>query len=133
MVAYISKVVNISSNGDEELTKIICDIYKQIGYPAITVEMSDDGKMKSDIFTGYLAQVVLADALYVNNDNMTMDEKNCDVLIYDHKISLQTYENTLRPLAQMCKQRGRKLLCMAPFFDYTAIPIISEDSMKEKR
>ena len=46
MVSYISKVVNISSNGDEELTKIICDIYKQIGYPAITVEMSDDGKMK---------------------------------------------------------------------------------------
>lgn len=133
MVSYISKVVNISSNGDEELTKIICDIYKQIGYPAITVEMSDDGKMKSDIFTGYLAQVVLADALYVNNDNMTMDEKNCDVLIYDHKISLQTYENTLRPLAQMCKQRGRKLLCMAPFFDSTALPIISEDSMKEKR
>lgn len=133
MVEAIRQVVNISSNGDKELTDMICNIYDEIGFPAITVEMSDDGKMKSEIYDGYLTQVVLTDALYVNNDNMTMEEKSCDVLIYDHKIGMATYENTLRPLAQLCKQRGRRLLILAPYYDTTALPVIAEDLNKEKR
>lgn len=132
MIKQIHDVVYISSNGNEEITDMITNLYEQIEYPAITVELASDGQYKTKVIDGYFFAAALADHIYTNNDNHTMVAENCDILIYDHRISLETYENTLKPMSQFCRQRQRKLICLAPFYDTTALGVMAQDLNREK-
>lgn len=117
----IEKVVYISSNGNEEITTMIADLYKELKFPAISVALAKDGIMKSSIIDGYKTNVSLTDQIYINNDDNTLLLNGADVLVFDHKIMKETYEKILKPLSEACGQRGRHLICIAPYYDETAL------------
>ena len=117
----IEKVVYISSNGNEEITNMIASLYEELMYPAISCTLSNDGTMKSSIVKGYKIDVSLTDKLYINNDNNTMLLNGSDVIIFDHKVMKETYEKILKPLSEQCRARGRHLVCIAPYYDETAL------------
>lgn len=117
----ISKVVSISSNGNEEITDMISSLYEELKYPAISHSIAKDGIMKSYITEGYKIDTCLTDKLYINNDNNTMILDGADVLVFDHKVTQETYEMILKPLASMSKDRERHLICIAPFYDEKAL------------
>ena len=121
LAKYIADIVYVSSNGDKEMTDIISSLYKEMRYPSIDVRIAADGITKKKIINGFRIDTSLTDALYVNNDNKTMELGASDVIIFDHKITLDTYENTLRMLSSLSKNRGRHLICIAPFYDENAI------------
>ena len=52
MVDTIHKIVEISSNGDDFITNIITNAYKEIGYPSIHSEKSDNAETYCEITTG---------------------------------------------------------------------------------
>lgn len=118
----IEKVVYISSNGNEEITNMIASLYEQLMYPAISCVLSQDGTMRSSIVEGYKTDICLTDKIYINNDNNTMAlSAGADVIMFDHKITRETYEKILKPLSDACKGRNRHLICIAPFYDEMAL------------
>lgn len=130
--AYISSIVNISSNGNAEITKLISDAYEELMYPSITTALSNDGTTKGLIVNGYKIDISLTDKMYVNNDNQTLSLQDTDILIFDHKVTQDTYRHILRPLSNECLKRGRRLVCIAPYYDETALEgLIRYDLMKE--
>ena len=128
----IRKVVSISSNGDEMLTTMISDLYEKLHYPAITCRLSKDGVTRSSIVQGFSLDVVLYDPIYINNDDKTMSLNATDVIIFDHRVTKDTYTEILKPLVKESVERGRHLLCIAPYYDEHAMRgIIRRDLMAE--
>ena len=121
MLDYIKKVVTISSNDDKDVIDNITSLYSELGYPAIDISLSVDGKTKAYCVDGFSCNVHLNDAIYLNNDDKTAIEKDIDVLIFDHKVIMSTYDNIIKPIANECRLRKRKLVVIAPFYDSIAI------------
>lgn len=120
----IHKIVNISSNGDEFITNIITNAYKELKYPSIHTEKSDTAQTYCEITNGYPSKVRITDAIYVNTENKTAEHKNVDVLVFDHRVKRTTYERILAPLSSMEKMLGRHLVCVAPSYDEEALQTI---------
>lgn len=117
----IHDVVYISSNGDDEFTDYISDLYYELGSPSIICKLSADGVTRKTLITGYRYNLTLNDRLYINNDDNTMDITDADVVIFGSKISIRTYETILKPLNMESKVRGRNLIVVAPSYDENAI------------
>ena len=117
MLNRIHDVVYVSSNGNDEITDMIVDLYDNIEYPAISVSVAADGITKSTIVDGFLHDSMLTDRLYINNDNDTLYANNCDIVIFDHKVNADEYHYILRPISVISEQCGRKLICLAPMYD----------------
>lgn len=133
VLAYnIRKVVWVSSNGNEEITNMVSDLYKELLYPAISVTLAKDGKMKTKIVSGYNMDISLTDKLYINNDDNTMVLNGANVIIFDHKVTKSTYTNILRPLNRESLLRGKHLICIAPYYDEVALQgVIRTDLLAE--
>lgn len=134
MLDAIRKIVNISSNGDEELTDMIVEIYDKIGYPSISVELAKDNVTKYDIIEGFRTNVFLTDKIYINTDDNFCERKNLDVLIFDHRVETECYEYIIKPLHQMSRTMGRSFLVIAPSYsEMTMSTVIQKDIMNEYR
>lgn len=128
----IRDVVFISSNGNEEMTEMISSLYEKLMYPAITCKLSSTGVTSSSIVEGYKIDVCLTDKLYINNDDNTMKLHGSDIIIFDHKVTQDTYDKILKPLSTASYQRRRHLICIAPFYDETALGgVIRNDLTKQ--
>jgi len=128
----IRKVVYISSNGDEVMTDYISSLYKELGCPAISCQLAQDGETKASIINGYKYDVALTDKMYINSDDKTMTLGDSDILVFSKRITIDTYEKILKPLAINCKHRGRHLLVAAPMYDDVALSqTISRELSKE--
>nr|DAS58542.1 MAG TPA: Heat shock protein 60 [Caudoviricetes sp.] len=129
---YIRKIVYVSSNGDEDITNIITDLYKDLGYPAINIEQSPDGVTRKKIIDGFQIDAILTDKIYINSDDMTMKLENADVIVFDHRVYKDEYLFLLKPLSSECKSRGRHLICLAPFYDESMMAsLVSPDLNSE--
>ena len=117
----IKKVVYISSNGNMELTNMIGELYEHLGYPAISCQLSKDGTTHYTLIEGYNINASLTDEIYVNNDDKTMAIDGSDYILFDHKVTRDTYDYILKPLADQCRSRDRHLVCIAPMYDEVAL------------
>lgn len=130
----IYDVVYVSSNGDKLITEYIADLYKELGAPGITCVKAPDGITKKKLIEGYKYELYLADRLYINNDDKTMNLDNADVIIFSTKITENTYKKIIKPLNLECRTRGRHLVVCAPSFDETALSqVISPELNAEYR
>lgn len=127
-------VIYISTNGDESITDKLMYLYEELRYPSIDIVKAPDGVTKAKIIDGYNTELHLSDQLYMNNDNNTAVYKNCDVIMFDHKVTLFTYKNILQPINEQCRARGRHLLVIAPYYDERALDgVIKTDLVNEYR
>ena len=117
----IRKVVNVSSNGDTVMTDYVSDLYKELMCPSITAITAPDGITKTEIINGYKFQLYLADRMYINSDNQTLNLQEADVLIFDYAVDDVTYENIIKPMNAVCRARGRKLIVAAIRYDETTL------------
>lgn len=132
LVEHIAHVAAISSNNNNEIVRIMIELYRELMYPAISVVLSKEGVTRGTVINGYPAEVMLTDQLYINNDNKTMLLNNSDVIIFDHKVTESTYQNIIKPLNFQCKARERHLIVIAPFYDETALTgVIRRDILDE--
>ena len=117
----IYNVVYISSNGDEEISNYIASLYKELKFPGISCELATDGITKKRLINGFKLDLVLNDKLYINSDNDSMIESNCDVVILNVRITKEVYDKILKPLNEQSRIRGRKLIVCASTYDETAL------------
>lgn len=124
LVEAIKKIVRISSNGDDEITEMISSIYNEIECPSIACELAKDGVTKKKIVKGYQSTISLLDEIYVNSDGKIASYKNADVIVFGSKVTEETYKMLLKPLSNLCRMRGRHLICIAPYYDERALDTI---------
>lgn len=117
----IYNVVYISSNGDEEISNYIASLYKELKFPGISCELATDGITKKRLINGFKLDLVLNDKLYINSDNDSMSESNCDIVILNVRITKEVYDKILKPLNEQSRIRGRKLIVCASTYDETAL------------
>ena len=117
----IYNVVYISSNGDEEISNYIASLYKELKFPGISCELATDGITKKRLINGFKLDLVLNDKLYINSDNDSMIESNCDIVILNIRITKEVYDKILKPLNEQSRIRGRKLIVCASTYDETAL------------
>ena len=117
----IYNVVYISSNGDEEISNYIASLYKELKLPGISCELATDGITKKRLINGFKLDLVLNDKLYINSDNDSMIESNCDIVILNVRITKEVYDKILKPLNEQSRIRGRKLIVCASTYDETAL------------
>lgn len=117
----IYNVVYISSNGDEEISNYIASLYKELKFPGISCELATDGITKKRLINGFKIDLVLNDKLYINSDNDSMIESNCDIVILNVRITKEVYDKILKPLNEQSRIRGRKLIVCASTYDETAL------------
>jgi chaperonin GroEL (HSP60 family) len=128
----IYDVVYISSNGDEEITEYISDLYKELGCPAISCMLAPDGITKKRLIDGYKFDLTLTDKLYINSDDDTMKLSDADIVIFSTKVTKDTYEKILKPLNEQSKYMGRHLIVAAPLYDEVALrQVIARDLNNE--
>lgn len=125
MVDTMTKIAYISANGDEEITGLIHDLYDKLDYPLIEIKKAPDGKTKYTITEGYHFNAILKDSIYVNNDNFNGEYHNVDVLIFDHKITMDCFKTIIFPLNEECRKMRRHLIIIAPAYDDVAMINVS--------
>ena len=121
MVEAMRKVATISSNADDEIVSMITQLYDELDYPLIDITKASDGITKATITRGYHYNAVLKDAIYVTNDNFTGEYQNVDILIFDHKITMETFKSIIYPLNEECRKVKRHLVIIAPSYDDVAM------------
>lgn len=131
MVDIIGKIAYISSNGDENITNIIKELYDELDSPMIEIVKSKTDKTSKTITRGYHYNCVLKDGMYINNDNMTGEYKEVDVLIFDHKVTMNTFDYILFPLNDDCRAKGRHLVVIAPSYDDVAMRTVKRKLIAE--
>ena len=117
----IYKVVYISSNADAEMSNHIASLYRELGFPGITCELSADGITRSRLIKGYQYDLTLTDRLYTNSDDGTLKINGADVIMFSVKVTKDIYTNILKPLNEHARMRGRKLIVCASMYDETAL------------
>lgn len=117
----IRKIVSISSNGDESITNTIVDLYRQLGFPAITCEKSKDGEERARLINGFSLKMYITDEMYINNDEKTMELDHANVLVFGCKMTKDIFNGIVAPVWKISKASGIKLIVAAPSWDEVLI------------
>ena len=128
----IRKVVFISSNGDEQISNYIAELYKELNCPAISCALATDGVTKKKLIEGYKIDMTITDKLYINSDDNVMRLDEADIILFSTRITRSIYEDILAPLNDHIRQMGRHLIVAAPAYDETALKqVIARDLNNE--
>lgn len=116
----IEKIALISSNGNEELSKIIKEIYEKTGNPNIYVNFDKGTELSYDIETGYKFEVrALNHKAYINNDAGTCIKKDVETLIaiFDHNVTYNEHAELVSSLSKYASSVNKEIIIIAPYFD----------------
>lgn len=117
----IRKIVTISSNGDETITNTIVDLYRKLGFPAITCEKSKDGEERAHLIDGFSLKMYITDEMYINNDEKTLKLQNANVLMFGCKITTDIFQSIIMPAWRISLETCTKLIVAAPSWDEVLI------------
>lgn len=120
----IYKLAKISTNGDENISKIIQEIYKQTQNPSIGFSESKTNKTYYEIIDGFKASsLTYLDTIYVNDDDNNCNIDNPIILMFDHKIGVEHYKK-IQDVIQKAIQEKRRIVVIAPYYENTLLDII---------
>ena len=125
----IAQVATISANNDAEIGKILADAMKKVGENGvITVE---EGKgLETEVHVvegmqfdrGYLSPYFVTD-----NENMTVDLRDCLVLVHEDKLSSI---RPLLPLLEQLKDKNKTLLIIAEDIEGEALATLVVNKLR---
>lgn len=114
----IYNLAYISTNGDEEISNIIKDIYVKTGNPSIEFNSSKTNKTSYEIIDGYRANnVTYLDCIFATNDDGTCVIDEPYILMFDHKIDMDTATPIISAAAMKASEDHKRLVVIAPYYD----------------
>lgn len=125
----IYKLAMVSTNGDKEIADMIRTIYKETGNPAIEFNKSKSTNTTFEIIKGYKLQfMTYLDRIFINNDNGTCKITKPKILMINHKLEQDYFENIIQPtIKKACMEDGQRLVIIAPFYDTFLLEKFSRD------
>lgn len=118
----IYKIANISTNGNEEISRMIADIYKKTENPSIHVTLNIGGETYSEIEEGYRIDSTLLNpnCHYNTSESTCVLNEGAKVVIFNHNVTyVDHYEIIQMLLTEVNQSKKSTLVVMAPFFDDT--------------
>lgn len=106
----ILKVAKVSTNGDNKLSKLIADLYKESRDSEIILEASDTNDTYTEFIEGYSCNTSYIDSSYVNYENNQVKFLNPVYFIFDGKL---TSPKKLLPLFDQVARTKRPLVIIA--------------------
>lgn len=125
----ISDVAYISSNGDEEIAKLITEAIVTVGDDGVvTVDKSNTNKSYIDVVEGYSFGRGLASAEFATNrQNGTFDRQDMFIVCVDKSLgSVQEIE----PILSLAHTKGVPLALIATDFSEQVADVITQNVMK---
>jgi chaperonin GroEL (HSP60 family) len=113
----IYNICYVTSNGNHEISQNIANIYKETKSPVIKQKNSPTNKSYIKPVVGFEFPANLIDSAYVRSEDLSVEEKNIQVMIFDHKIETDFCQKIIIPINDILKAQGKKLLILAPFYD----------------
>lgn len=113
----IYKLAYISTNGDEQISEIIQDIYKKTNNPAIEYVKSRTNETTYEIIDGYRANITYLDRIFATNDEGNCIINNPMILMFDHKIDVERALPIIGKVAVTAAGSNRRLVVIAPHYD----------------
>lgn len=115
----IYKIAYISSNGNEELSSIIQNIYKETKNPNIYVTLDAGDTLDYEIQEGYKYDGnILNHKVYVNSENGTyMIDTPILVAVFNHNVTYNEHSKIISALSKFATHRNTSVLIIAPYFD----------------
>ena len=113
----IFHIAYISSNGNKEVSETIAGIYRECSSPVIREKDSPTNKTYVKAIHGYELPMNLVSDAYIRNEDLSVDEEDFVVLIFDYKIETDFCSKVIFPAADVFRAMGKKLLVMAPAYD----------------
>jgi chaperonin GroEL (HSP60 family) len=114
------KIYNISyvaSNGNSIISENIAETYKNAKSPTIKIKSSPTNKSYVDPIIGFEFPANMIDQIYAKSEDLSVEEKDLCVMIFDHKIETDTLQNLILPINEILKLKNKKLLILAPYYD----------------
>lgn len=122
----IYRIADIASNNNEELSRMIQDIYVQTGNPNIYVDFDKGYKLYSEIQTGYKLDCKPVNQKgYRNSDDGTfkLTERSM-IAFFDHNVNYNEHEKIIAGLSRYASAHNCTVFVMAPFFDDILMNVI---------
>lgn len=114
----IYKLAMISTNGNEQVSRMIQTIYKETSNPFIEYLNSKTNRTHHEIVEGYQILGKYLDTLYVNTDDGTCEIDNPIIIMFDHVVQRDLHlSKIIGPLEMTCAEMGRRLVVIAPHYD----------------
>lgn len=113
----IYNIAYVSSNGNAEISRTIAETYRTAKSPTIRQKDSPTNKSYISKINGFDFPANLISDIFVKNQDLTAEEKNIHVMIIDHKVEMDTFNSVIRPINEVLRARGEKLLVLAAYYD----------------
>ena len=115
----IYKIANISSNGNEELSRMIQEIYQKTQNPNIYVTLDASDRLSYEVQDGYkLDCFPINQKGYRNSDEGTyVVNERALVAIFDHNVSYNEHNKLIGALSRYAASKNCSVFIFAPHFD----------------
>ena len=113
----IYNIAYVASNGNKDISNSIKDVYFESDSPDIKKKDSPTNKSYIERIVGFNFPANLISESYVRNEDMTAEENNLAVMVFNFKLETDFFENIIIPINEVFKAQGTKLLVIAPSFD----------------
>lgn len=127
-LSEIYKLALISTNGNEEVSKMIQDIYVKTKNPTIYFKEAKGNETTYEITEGYKALVSIIDNIYINTDHGTCDVRRPYLLMFDHKVDIDLYPGIIHTARNIARDEGRKLIVIAPYYGRNYVTQMAYDT-----
>lgn len=113
----IYNLAYVSSNGNEEISNEIKNIYKKSPSPEIKQKDSPTNKSYVEPIEGFDFKCNLLSDAFATNEDLSVKLKDIVVLVMNYKLEASVLDQVIIPLYKVIQARGQKLLVVAPFYD----------------
>lgn len=113
----IYKLAYISTNGDENISKIIQEIYLKTNNPSIEYVKSKTNETTYEIIDGYRGNITYIDNIFTTNDDGTCVINNPIIIMFDHKIDIERALPLISAAAVKAASEQRRVVVIAPNYD----------------
>ena len=113
----IYNIAYVTSNGNHEISDAIASTYKEAKSPNIKQKDSPTNKSYIKSVEGFEFPNNAIDVVYVRNQDLTAEEKDVAVMVFDQKIETDLFNKVLIPINDVFRSMDKKLIIIAPSYD----------------
>ena len=113
----IYNIAYVVSNGNEEVSKAVAEVYKEAKSPSIKVKDSPSNKSYITPIDGFEFPTNVIDPAYVRNQDLSSTETNIATLVIDHTVDSDIFEHLIMPVNDVMRAKNKKLVVIAPSYD----------------
>lgn len=128
----IKKIAYISTNGDEVISNMIADIYRQTSNPVIEYMQSKSHETTYEIINGYTGNITYVDNIFATQDDgLCLIDNGAFVIMFDYKIDLENDMKLIAAARQRAIEKGKKLVVIAPAYDNFLLNYLKSEIRRE--